>query len=102
MKGVEGRDCFFIDIMQQKLKSTIGLFPALIGYGLSAKEKPLNILFIMSDGHATQAIGAYGHPLSQLAPTPNIDRIAETGAIFRNNYCCNSISGPSRAAVLDW
>ena len=86
--------------MQQKLKSTIWLFPALIGYGLSAQEKPLNILFIMSDDHATQAIGAYGHPLSQLAPTPNIDRIAETGAIFRNNYCCNSISGPSRAAIL--
>lgn len=86
--------------MQQILKQAVCLFPVFISYGLSAQEKPLNILFIMSDDHATQAIGAYGHPLSQLAPTPNIDRIAETGAIFRNNYCCNSISGPSRAAIL--
>ena len=86
--------------MSKLKKTTACLLPFLTGCGLSAQEKPLNILFIMSDDHATQAISAYGHPLSQLAPTPNIDRIAESGAIFRNNYCCNSISGPSRAAIL--
>lgn len=59
-----------------------------------------NIVFIMSDDHAAQAISAYGHPVSRLAPTPNIDRIAEEGAIFLDNYCANSICGPSRASVL--
>ena len=59
-----------------------------------------NILFIMADDHATQAISAYGHPISQLAPTPNIDRIANEGAIFKNNFCTNSICGPSRAVIL--
>ncbi len=59
-----------------------------------------NIVFIMSDDHAAQAISAYGHPVSQLAPTPNIDRIANNGAKFLNNFCTNSICGPSRAVIL--
>jgi arylsulfatase A-like enzyme len=62
-------------------------------------EKP-NIVYIMADDHAEQAISAYGHPISQLAPTPNIDRIAKDGALFKNNFCTNSICGPSRAVVL--
>ncbi|MEW2921670.1 sulfatase [Muricauda sp. ANG21] len=64
-----------------------------------AKGQP-NIIFIMSDDHAFQAISAYGHELSKLAPTPNIDRIAKNGALFRNNFCTNSICGPSRAVIL--
>lgn len=67
---------------------------------LSLESQSPNILFIMSDDHAEAAISAYGSEISQLAPTPNIDRIASEGAIFQSNYCCNSISGPSRAAVL--
>ncbi len=59
-----------------------------------------NIIFIMADDHAEQAISAYGHPLSKLAPTPNIDRIAQNGAKFINNFCTNSICGPSRAVIL--
>lgn len=59
-----------------------------------------NIIYIMSDDHAVQAIGAYGHPISKLAPTPNIDRIANNGALFMRNYCANSISGPSRACII--
>jgi N-acetylglucosamine-6-sulfatase len=56
-----------------------------------------NILFIFSDDHACNAIGAYG---SRINKTPNIDRIALEGAVFLNNTCCNSICAPSRAAVL--
>ncbi|MBU2927658.1 sulfatase family protein [Winogradskyella psychrotolerans] len=59
-----------------------------------------NIVYIMADDHAEQAISAYGHPISKLAPTPNIDRIATEGALFKNNFCTNSICGPSRAVVL--
>lgn len=59
-----------------------------------------NILFIMADDHAFQAISAYGHPLGKLAPTPNIDRIAANGTIFNNSFCTNSICGPSRAVIL--
>ena len=65
----------------------------------SAAEKP-NILFLFTDDHATQAISAYGGPLAEIAPTPNIDRIAEEGLLFRRAYVTNSICGPSRAVVL--
>jgi uncharacterized sulfatase len=59
-----------------------------------------NILFIMSDDHAYQAISAYGHPVSRLAPTPNIDRLADEGIRFDGAFCTNSICGPSRATIL--
>ncbi|WP_437398630.1 sulfatase family protein [Flagellimonas lutimaris] len=63
-------------------------------------QGPPNIIFIMSDDHAYQAISSYNHELGKLAPTPNIDRIAKNGAIFQNNFCTNSICGPSRAVIL--
>ena len=56
-----------------------------------------NIVFVFSDDHAAHAISAYG---SRLCRTPNIDRIAEGGALFRNNFCGNALCGPSRATVL--
>jgi N-acetylglucosamine-6-sulfatase len=59
-----------------------------------------NILFIFSDDHALKAISAYGGPLKDIAPTPNLDRIANEGALFRNSFCTNSICGPSRACIL--
>lgn len=72
---------------------------SLSSYGQTNAQRP-NVIFIMSDDHAEQAISAYGHPISQKAPTPHIDRIANEGALFLNNYCSNSICGPSRAAIL--
>lgn len=59
-------------------------------------EKP-NILFIMSDDHAYQAISAYSQRLTQ---TPNIDRIANEGMLFTNACVTNSICAPSRAVIL--
>jgi len=56
-----------------------------------------NIVFIMSDDHATQALGCYGSRLNQ---TPNLDRIANEGARFDHCYVTNSICTPSRAAIL--
>ena len=64
---------------------------------LSAEQKRKNILFIFSDDHALQAIGAYG---SKINKTPNIDRLAAQGTVFRNSFCGNSLCGPSRAMVL--
>ena len=50
----------------------------------STKERP-NILYIMSDDHAYQAISVCGYGLNK---TPNIDRLAEEGAIF---YPCHQL-----------
>ncbi len=63
-------------------------------------QKRPNIVFIMADDHDQKAISAYGDTIGQLAPTPNIDRIASNGAIFRNNFVTNSLCGPSRACIL--
>ena len=64
-----------------------------------AQERP-NILFIFSDDHAPHAIGAYQGWLKDVNPTPNIDRLASQGMLFRNSFCTNSICGPSRAVIL--
>lgn len=66
----------------------------------ASAARPPNIVFIMSDDHAVQAVSAYQHPISQLAPTPNIDRIAQAGVRFTNSFVTNSLCGPSRAAML--
>lgn len=63
-------------------------------------QKRPNIVFIISDDHAYQAISAYGGRLAEVAPTPNIDRIAEEGMLFERCLVTNSICGPSRAAIL--
>jgi arylsulfatase A-like enzyme len=61
-------------------------------------ERPRpNILFIMSDDHAQRAISAYTDELIQ---TPNLDRIANEGMLFRNSFVTNSICAPSRAAIM--
>lgn len=72
--------CFFLDVSAQR----------------SAEKRP-NIVIIVSDDHAYQAISAYGGGLMQ---TPNIDRIAKAGARFDKAYVTNSICGPSRAVIL--
>lgn len=59
-----------------------------------------NILYIMCDDHAIQAISAYGSAISQLAPTPNIDRLAERGMKFNEAFVENSLSTPSRACLM--
>ena len=84
-------------------------FLKVIGVGASAINFPFslsfcgkksprpNIIFIMSDDHAEQAISCYG---SQLIQTPNIDRIASEGVRFQNSFVTNSICAPSRAVLL--
>lgn len=76
------------------------LFAMLIIVGCSEEKKEIkrpNILFIMSDDHAYQAISAYSDKLTK---TPNIDRIANEGMLFTNACVSNSICAPSRATIL--
>ena len=66
----------------------------------SAPAKRPNIVWLFSDDHTRQSIGAYGGRLEKLNPTPNIDRIAKQGMLFRRCYVGNSICAPSRATLL--
>ncbi|MEC5143842.1 sulfatase [Chitinophaga sp. 212800010-3] len=78
------------------IRSSWGLL-LLLSLSSYAQQKKPNIIFIFSDDHAWQAISAYG---SKLVKTPNIDRIAAQGTIFKNALVTNSICGPSRATLL--
>jgi len=69
---------------------------AVSNVALAQNTRP-NILYIMSDDHSYQTIGCYGHNLNE---TPNIDRIAKSGAHFQNSFVANSLSGPARAVIL--
>ncbi|MEN8153094.1 MAG: sulfatase/phosphatase domain-containing protein [Acidobacteriota bacterium] len=60
-------------------------------------ENRPNIIFVMSDDHAYQAISSYG---SKINKTPNIDRLAKEGTRFEQSFVTNSICAPSRAVLL--
>lgn len=80
------------------------MLPLLGALGACTGEKqepqPPNIIFIMTDDHAWQAVSAYNERLAEAAPTPNIDRLAEEGMRFDRCLVTNSICGPSRATIL--
>lgn len=91
------------------MKNVILTFAALVlapaaAFPAAAPATKPNIVFIFSDDHAVQAIGAYGARLSefcrQQGVTPNIDRLAAQGGFFVNSFCGNSLCSPSRASVL--
>jgi len=73
-----------------------GCLNGLTGTAGRGGQRP-NILFIMSDDHAAQAMSCYG---SKINRTPNLDRIANEGMRFDNCFCTNSICTPSRATIL--
>jgi arylsulfatase A-like enzyme len=59
-----------------------------------------NIVFILADDHNQESISAYQGRYSEIAPTPNIDRLAAEGMTFHHMTAVNSICGPSRAALI--
>jgi arylsulfatase A-like enzyme len=90
--------------MSQHLSRTLIVLALAAVSVVSARYAPAaedsarpNILFIMSDDHGYQAIGAYG---SKVNETPNIDRLAKEGMRFDRCFVTNSICGPSRAVIL--
>jgi iduronate 2-sulfatase len=58
-------------------------------------KKP-NILFIAIDDLRTE-LGCYE---SDIAISPNLDKLANEGLLFNNAYCQQAICGPSRASLL--
>ncbi|MFB6456832.1 sulfatase [Chitinophaga sp. Hz27] len=72
------------------------IFSLAVSSTVWAQQRP-NVIIIVSDDHAYQAISAYGN---KLVKTPGIDRIANEGTRFDRAYVTNSICGPSRAVIL--
>jgi arylsulfatase A-like enzyme len=72
-----------------------GRFASLV-FGAESARRP-NVIYIMSDDHASHALSCYG---SRINTTPNLDRIARQGMRFENCFVTNSLCGPSRATLL--
>ena len=81
-----------------QLMFLVGLVVHAVGGAILAARP--NILFIMADDHACNAISAYGGRLAKVAPTPQIDRLAREGMRLDRCYVTNSICTPSRAVIL--
>ena len=62
-----------------------------------AEQKPLNIVYIMTDDHTAQMMSCYD---TRYMETPNLDRIAADGVRFTQSFVANSLSGPSRACMI--
>lgn len=73
------------------------LFLSLFISTVSCAQQRPNIIYIMSDDHDADAISAYSKKFIQ---TPNIDRLAKEGMLFRRNFVSNSICGPVRATLI--
>ena len=77
--------------------ATLSIMPNCKSLGQITGKKRPNIIFIMTDDHASHAMSCYG---SKINKTPNLDRIANEGMRFDNSFCTNSICAPCRAVIL--
>ncbi len=57
----------------------------------------MNTLFIFSDQQHRYTLGCMGHPQAR---TPNLDRLALEGTLFRRCYSNNPVCGPFRGLLL--
>ncbi len=72
------------------------LFAGAGGRAFGARGRP-NILFIMTDQHRLDAMGAYGN---RVIRTPNLDKLASQGMRFTHYYIAAFPCSPSRASIL--
>lgn len=91
--------------MKKKMKVICSVFILLVcvssctSQQKTNKVKP-NILWIMCDDHTANTISSYNMRFAKLLKTPNIDRLANEGALLNNVYVTNSICTPSRATIM--
>ena len=84
--------------MRNRFLTTLAALAVVSAGALRAApaERP-NVVFILMDDVRWDDLGCTGHPFSK---TPNIDRIAREGVMFRNAFATTVICSPSRANIL--
>jgi arylsulfatase A-like enzyme len=60
-------------------------------------NRPLNLVFILTDNQGAWTLGCYGNPDIR---TPNIDRLAREGVRFTRAFASNPVCSPTRATYL--
>ena len=73
--------------------AALSILPSCNSIGQTGGSKQANIIYIMTDDHASHAMSCYD---SKINKTPNLDRIANEGMRFNNSFCTNSICAPCR------
>ena len=87
-------------ISRREFLARAGVGACLAAMGLpafSAEEKRPNIVFILTDDQRYDSMSCTGHPYVH---TPNMDRLAKEGAIFRNAFVTTALCSPSRGSFL--
>jgi len=84
--------------MKPSIPVTLFASLALTSCGQQKKEKPLpDIVFILADDLGYGDLSCYGQ---QKFNTPNIDRLAQQGILFRQHYTGCTVSAPSRSCLM--
>ncbi len=69
----------------------------LTALGRENSQNPPNIVFILIDDLRYDAVSCAGHPFLK---TPQIDRLAKEGVLFKNAFVTTSLCSPSRGSFL--
>ena len=85
--------------MNKNVKNCLGtlLFIFITQGSLAQDGDRKNLLFIITDQQRYDALGYAGNAAIK---TPNLDRLAEQGAYFRNAYTPCAVCGPARSSIL--
>jgi N-acetylglucosamine-6-sulfatase len=78
---------------RRSLLSSLAAAPALLGQN----RKKRNVIFILADDHRYDTMSCMGRPFVK---TPNLDRLARGGVLFKNSFVTTSLCSPSRASCL--
>lgn len=88
---------YIMNLILNQFKLTLLAIICMVSVSCQHEKQRPNIIFIMSDDHAAQAISSYGSAINK---TPNIDRLAKEGALFTNCFAANALCAPSRATLI--
>lgn len=77
------------------LSIAIASFTSLLALGVESSNRP-NVLFIAVDDLRPE-FGCYG---AEYVKSPNLDRLARNGLVFRRAYCQQAVCSPTRSSLL--
>ena len=82
----------------KKLRAMFWVAVVLMGAPAAFADAAIkNVLFIVSDDLKASVLGCYG---DKVCKTPNIDRLAREGMVFKRAYCQGTVCAPSRRSFM--
>ena len=74
----------------------LAVSPYALSVKAEAKVQP-NVIFVLVDDLGSAELGCFGNTFNE---TPNIDKLAQQGIRFPNTYTAQTVSSPTRAALM--